>query len=290
VARAPRRRFLAATPHPLARGARGKLTTRPVIALVTDFGTVDPFVGVMKGVLAARCPEATVIDVTHAIPPQRIVEGAFWLERTARWFGEATVFVAVVDPGVGTSRRALAARAHGRVFVGPDNGVLAPVLRRDPAAVAYAIDVAALGLPRPSATFHGRDVFSPVAAEIAAGRLRLEDVGEPVVDYDDGGLPAPAVSESGARGMVVTVDRFGNLMTDLDGDIVRRLQGPGAPAEVRLGTLVLPLRRTYADVGDGEYVALLGAFDVVEIARRNGNAAQSSSLGRDEPVRLTRVR
>jgi len=271
----------------------------PVVALLTDFGTVDPFVGVMKGVILARCPTAQVVDLTHAIPAQRVYEGAFWLERSAPHFGKGTIFVAVVDPGVGTARRALVAGAAGRLFVGPDNGVLAPALQRDPAAVVHAIDPIQLGLSVASYTFHGSDVFAPVAAELAAGRLDVTDLGPRVHDWETGAFPEAVVTGDVVTGEVVTVDRFGNLMTNLDVRWLAQIATPSRAARaseppfagvdydaltVHLGALALPLHRTYADVSDGQYVAVVGAFGVVEIARRNGDAATSLSMNRGEPV------
>lgn len=274
-------------------------TSNPVVALLTDFGTVDPFVGVMKGVILSRCPAAQIVDLTHAIPPQRLYEGAFWLERSAPHFGKGTIFVAVVDPGVGTSRRALVAGAAGRIFVGPDNGVLGAALRRDPAAVVHSVDPLRLGLSVASYTFHGRDVFAPVAAELAAGRLDVADLGARISDWDQGVFPEPVVTADTVTGEVVTVDRFGNLMTNLDVRFLAQIATPARAARaseppfagvdydaltVRIGALDLPLRRTYADVADGEYVAVVGAFGVVEIARRNADAAASLQRGRGEPV------
>lgn len=264
----------------------------PIVALLTDFGTVDPFVGVMKGVILARCPSTNVVDLTHAVLPQRIAEGGFWLERTAPYFAEGTIFVVVVDPGVGTARGALVARAGQRVFVGPDNGVLAPALRRHEDAVVHAVDLAVLaklGLPPPSHTFHGRDVFAPIAAELAAGRLSVEQVGERRTSWEPGGFAAPKVTSESVTGEVVTVDQFGNLMTNID---ERALASFGdTPREelcVQVRSRVLPLGRTYADAVDGAHLAVVGAFGVVEIARRNGDASKTLGLGRGEPVSVRR--
>src|SRR5262245_13106860 len=124
-----------------------------VIALLTDFGTVDPFVGVMKGVIWARCPGVAIADLTHAVPPQNVAEGSFWLERSFRWFAAGSVFVAVVDPGVGTERCALVVEAHDRVFIGPDNGLLAAAVSSDPHRRIHEIDIAKVGLATPSRTF-----------------------------------------------------------------------------------------------------------------------------------------
>jgi S-adenosylmethionine hydrolase len=265
----------------------------PIVALLTDFGTVDPFVGVMKGVILARCPSANVVDLTHAVLPQRISEAGFWLERTAPYFAEGTIFVAVVDPGVGTARSALAARAGQRIFVGPDNGVLAPALRRHEDAVVHAIDFSVLtrmGLPEPSHTFHGRDVFAPIAAELASGRLSVEQVGERRTSWEPGGFAAPAITSEGVTGEVVTVDEFGNLMTNIDEQALASF-GDVSTDELRVQvrSRVLTIGRTYADAVEGAHLAVIGAFGVVEIARRNGDASKTLGIGRGERVTVRRA-
>jgi len=257
---------------------------RPLIALLTDFGTTDPFVGIMKAVVLARCPDAAIVDLTHAVPPQAVGEGAFLLERSFRWFPGGAVLVAVVDPGVGTTRRAVVAEAHGRTLVGPDNGLLYPVVAADPSARAYAIDVARLGLPVPSRTFHGRDVFAPVAAELASGRLRPPDVGPRVDALVPGGFP-PSIQAGGVtQGEVVTVDHFGNLITNVTAH--PSLLG----ATVELGSSSLPLVGTYGEASPGALVALINAFDVVEIAQRDGNAERFTGLGRGTKVLVRAAR
>ncbi|HEX7669082.1 MAG TPA: SAM-dependent chlorinase/fluorinase, partial [Polyangiaceae bacterium] len=200
--------------------------SRPVIVLLTDFGTVDPFVGVMKGAVLTRCPEATLVDLSHEVPPQAVSEGAFLLERCFRGFPEGSIFVAVVDPGVGTERRALVVSAHRRSFVGPDNGLLAATASLDPEAQAFVIDPNRLGLVVPSHTFHGRDVFAPVAAELAAGRLAAADVGVRTLDLSPDDRPVSVRRVDRVEGVVVTVDRFGNLITNIDGAAALSLPDP----------------------------------------------------------------
>ena len=253
--------------------------TRPFIALLTDFGLDDPFVGVMKAVIFSRCPDATVVDLTHGIPPQGVDVGAFWLERSVQWLPRGAIVVAVVDPGVGTERAAVVAVAAGRTFVGPDNGLLAPVVAGDPAALAYGIDVARLGLPVPSRTFHGRDVFAPVAAELAAGRLSASDVGARLQALAASPF-APAVVAGGVvRGVVTAVDRFGNLITNVGRALV-----PDGPAVVEVQGTVAPLLATYGEVRTGRLLGLVNAFDVVEIAERDGSAARRLGVGRGAEV------
>jgi S-adenosylmethionine hydrolase len=258
----------------------------PAIVLLTDFGIVDPFVGVMKGVILSRCPRVPIVDLTHAIPPQAVGEGAFWLERAFRWFTEGTIFVAVVDPGVGTARRALAIEAHDRLFLGPDNGLLMLAISSDPARRVHAIDTGRLGLPEPSRTFHGRDVFAPVAAELASRRMRVSEVGPTVSDASPPASGAPlAVDRDEVSGAIITIDRFGNLISNIPADSVEKLR----PAEVEVGTELVPLGRTYSDVAAGDYVALVNAFSTVEVAQRDGNAAAALGLGRGARVVVRRV-
>jgi len=258
--------------------------TRPVIALLTDFGTVDPFVGVMKGVILSRCPDATLVDLTHGVTPQSVTEGAFLLERSHRFFPGGCVFVAVVDPGVGTARRAVVIRAHGRLFVGPDNGLLASTVSTDSRAEVFEIDPARLGLSDLSRTFHGRDLFAPVSAELAAGRISPSDVGPRLAAVEPSDRRVPLRREDRVEGAVVTIDRFGNLITNIDVETMETLYRPF----VEVAGLSLPLRGTYGDVEDGEYVALIDAYDVLEIARRNGDAARTLGVTRGAPVTVRR--
>ena len=187
-----------------------------IITLLTDFGTRDPFVGVLKGVILGRCPTAQLVDLTHAIAPQQLDEANFWLSRCFPWFPPGTLHLAVVDPGVGSGRAGLVVGAHGHLFVGPDNGLFGGVLAADPTACAYQIDVERLRLPKPSRTFHGRDVFAPVAAEIVAGRLSWDLAGPPHTECVV--LPCARAQRLGAEvhGAVTAVDHFGNLITNIE--------------------------------------------------------------------------
>lgn len=255
--------------------APGTTAAASVIALLTDFGVDDPFVGVMKAVIWARCPGASIVDLTHAVAPQNVLEGAFWLERTFRWLPAGAVCIAVVDPGVGTERRALAVEAHGRIFVGPDNGLLAAAVCSDSDRRVYGIDITMLGVPTPSKTFHGRDVFAPVAAEIAAGRLRPSDLGPARAELSPSPVPELKVGAAEVEGIVVTVDRFGNLITNITVESIARVARPC----VRIAGHTFPIRETYADVPVGQQLALVNAFGTVEIAERDGNAALTLRLG-----------
>jgi hypothetical protein len=248
-----------------------------VITLLTDFGLADPFVGQMHGVIASRCPEARIVDLSHGVAPQDVAQASFWLSRSYGWFPPATVHVAVVDPGVGSSRAAIVIEADRHVFLAPDNGLCTPILAL-PDARVHRIDTDALGLSVPSRTFHGRDVFAPIAAEIAAGRLSPAGVG-PSHTAEQSERAAPVRDARGVAGHVVVVDHFGNLITDIDRAMIDGI------AEVELAGRRIPLRQTYADVGVGELVAVVSSFGTLEVACREGNAANMLSVATGAEVR-----
>ncbi|HEX7085526.1 MAG TPA: SAM-dependent chlorinase/fluorinase [Vicinamibacterales bacterium] len=263
---------------------------RPVVALLTDFGTRDHYVGTMKGVVLGICPDAALVDVTHEIPPQDIHAAAFELAAAWRYFPADTVFLVVVDPGVGSGRRALAARAGGCRFVAPDNGVLGPVLRTDPGAIVVELAEARFARPDVSRTFEGRDRFAPAAAWLARGTA-LEALGPQVTDWQQLELPEPRADGGTLHGMVQRVDRFGNLITNIDRGALDalRAQVSGADAGVVLsigGRRIDGIAGTYADVPAGMLCALFGSAGWLEIAVNGGNAAERLGLGAGASVRV----
>jgi S-adenosylmethionine hydrolase len=245
---------------------------RPVITLLTDFGLADPYVGMMKGVIASICPGANVVDMTHEVPPHDIRTGAFFLERSFRYFPPGTVHVAIVDPGVGTSRKPLALRSEGHLFVGPDNGLLCLAARR-PRAVK--LTRASYFRAAISNTFHGRDVFAPVAAHLAAG-APFESLGPHVRRMVK--LPGvhPRRVARGLRGSVACVDRFGNLITNLDLAAWKSLRRPRLAAGSFTAT---DLSSSYGAVRRGELAIVLGGYGLLEIAAREASAAKILGLG-----------
>jgi len=254
-----------------------------LVTLTTDFGLKDPFVGVLKGQVLARFPEARLVDLTHEIEAHWPAEAGFWLARSYQYFPRGTVHVAVVDPGVGSARAIAAIEAEGHLFLAPDNGLLAPVLESTATAVARRVADSVLrriGVGAVSATFHGRDIFAPLAAELAAGRLVPADLGESVADLIPGWLEEPVVGHGQVSGTVVTIDHFGNLITNLESRHVSHLPA----ASVRVAGHEVPLRRTYTDVRPGEYLALINSFGVLEIARAERSAAEGLGLARGAPV------
>ncbi len=256
-------------------------TPSGVITLLTDFGLSDPFVGVMTGVILSRFPGARVVDLCHGIPAQAIAEAAFWLERCYHWFPPGTVHVAIVDPGVGSARRILAAALNGHYFLVPDNGLLGQRLQDSPGSRLHEVDLARLGLATPSATFHGRDVFAPLAAALASGAQRLDFLGPSAVARPCL-LAAPVVTPESISGEVVTIDRFGNLLTNLDAPLALAAQA----THVEVAGRRIPLHRTYSDIGHGQLLALVNAFGVIEIAERDGSAEHTLGIGRGAQVRL----
>lgn len=241
-----------------------------IVALLSDFGTQDPYVGVMKGAIARIAPGIPTIDLTHQIPPQDIAAGRFALASAVSYFPPSTVFLAVVDPGVGSGRRAVAVACGCGWLVGPDNGLFGGALAKFPAIAAVSLENSRYWLQEPpSATFHGRDIFAPVAAHLAVG-VPLAAFG-PAVSLEslvDLSLPPWQQTPTGARGVVCAIDRFGNLATNIPGSC---LLGRGYIA--RLGARVVPCGGTYSDVAPGTPVALVGSHGYIEIAIAGGNAA-----------------
>lgn len=254
-----------------------------VITITTDFGHQGPFVGVMKGVMLSRLPDARIVDLTHEIVVHWPAEAGFWLVRSFGYFPAGTVHVAVVDPGVGTSREIVAVTARGHVFLAPDNGLLAPIVTRNPGASIVRLTASRLahfGIRSPSATFHGRDIFAPIAAELAAGHCVPADLGERQAELMPAWVDEPTLERDAISGVVIALDHFGNLITNIEGDMLKGLSNP----TVHAGSHTFPLLRTYGDTQPGQYLALVNSFGVVEIARSEQSAADGLGLGRGAPV------
>jgi len=238
----------------------------------------------MKGQILRRTPAARIVDLTHEVLVHWPAEAGFWLGRSFEYFPDGTVHVAVVDPGVGGARQIAIVEAAGQVFLAPDNGLLAGVLERlRDTPVLRRLDDAilpSLGIHRPSATFHGRDIFAPLAAELAGGRLAPSQLGPVLHDLVPGWLDEPVVTPGQVHGAVVTIDHFGNLLTNIDAALVAPIANP----VVRAGGHEVPVRRTYSDVRPGEYLALVNSFGVLEIARAEQSASQGLGLDRGAPV------
>lgn len=257
----------------------------PIVTLTTDFGLSDPCVAAMKGVLLRRCPNARIVDLSHDIVSQDLVGAALFAEAAIPWFPENTVHVFVVNPGVGTARRPIAARAGGQIFVFPDNGLMTLLFRRLVADEVREVTMCPFMPEEVSRTFHGRDVFAPVAAWLALGHP-FETLGPLAVELVELNLPAHRLDPSGAVcGEIIHIDHFGNCITN----IPAALSGAAVAAHVAVvqkTERTVPLYGTYADVASGEALALAGSTGRMEIAVRDGNAAVNLGLQRGDAVRI----
>ncbi|MBM4191824.1 MAG: SAM-dependent chlorinase/fluorinase [Gammaproteobacteria bacterium] len=254
-----------------------------IITLTSDFGLRDPFIGVMKGRILDIAPSAQIIDLTHDIAAHWPAEAGFWLRRSFRYFSRGTVHVAVVDPGVGTARNIAMVLLEGHLFLAPDNGTLADIASQQRDAQLWHIDISrldSLGIKLLSATFHGRDIFAPVAAALASDAIKPEDIGRRALSLIPGWVEEASVGEHRVSGIIITVDHFGNLITNIDRQLCERFIDPVVCA----GNLSLPLRRTYGDVRPGDPIALINSFEVVEIAVAEGRATDTLGLSRGAPV------
>jgi len=260
---------------------------RPVIAFLTDFGTQDHYAGTMKGVVMGICPDATLVDVTHDIPPHDVMAGALELAASYKYFPVGTIFVAVVDPGVGSGRRGVAADTGDYRFVAPDNGVLTAVFRETPAKKIVELTERRYARPTVSRTFEGRDRFAPAAAWIAKG-IQLAALGRPLGDIVRLDLPVPETDADGIRGVVVRVDRFGNLVTNIDRKSVERLGLDGAITIEAAGKPIGRLVATYAELPADGVGALFGSTDHLELAAPSASAAERLGLGRGAGVTVRR--
>ena len=253
-----------------------------LVALTTDFGLVDPWVGIMKGVIATRAPEARVVDVTHGIPPQNVLAGALVLRHAVPYFPPGTIHLAVVDPGVGSERRPICVETPREVLVGPDNGLLSLATAAAAHARVYHLKEGRF-FPSPrSATFHGRDVFAPVAAALATG-TRPSELGPEITDAHRLEVPEPRREAGTICGQVIYVDHFGNLITNIPRTLLANF--PGEPSSISIrGTQVPGLSPSYAAVRSGLPVAVVNSWDHLEIAVRDGSAAASLGAGVGDEV------
>jgi S-adenosylmethionine hydrolase len=261
---------------------------RPLIALVTDFGTRDHYAGTMKGVILGICPEATLVDITHDIPPHDVTAGALELAAAFRYFPAGTIFVAVVDPGVGSARRGFAADTGDYRFVAPDNGVLTQVLRETPAKKMVELTERRYARPTVSRTFEGRDRFAPAAAWLAKG-IQLSALGRVIADVHRLEIPLPEEGADAVRGVVLRVDRFGNLVTNIDRRMVERLGQSGAITIDASGKRIERLVATYAELPADGVGALFGSTDHLELAAPSLSAAERLGLTRGAAVTVTRA-
>ncbi len=271
------------------------MNERPrIITLTTDFGTSDTYVGIMKGVILSINPKAQIVDLTHAIPPQDIYEAAFSIYAARDYFPKGTIHIIVVDPGVGSDRQAIVSHIDNAFFVCPDNGVLSYLLHSAESAGAHPIDSVAIQnaayyLPEVSNTFHGRDIFAPVAAHLSLG-VPLGDIGPPVKTLVRLSIPKIDTSGDTLIGQIIKIDRFGNLITNISKGTFEAFLNDDVNYEIRAGNASLNrLNSAYADAEIGEPLAIMGSLARLEIAVNGGNAEKQLGLKRGETVVIRKV-
>lgn len=261
----------------------------PIVTLITDFGLHDEYAGVMKGVILGYAPEARIVDISHLIPPQSIDTAAHLLSRSYRYFPAATIHVVVVDPGVGSDRAILAIAADCQYFVGPDNGIFTTIFDCASSLAIHRVNTSTLRPNNISFTFHGRDIMAPVAGQLAMG-LELSKLGPKISPAQCCRLTRAACVRlaDSLQGEVVHVDAFGNLCTNIRRQDVEAF-AIGHDIEIHITKdLLVPLENTYAARGKGMVLALFDSHDYLEIALRQGNAAQYLRLGLGSQIMLSR--
>jgi hypothetical protein len=262
-----------------------------LIGLITDFGTQDEYVGLIKAVILGIDPAAVPVDLSHAVEPQDVVQAAFLVEASCRYFPPGSIHLVVVDPEVGTQRAVLYLEAHQQRFIAPDNGVLSLLMDQPGAAVLRRVDNPALRPSRVSPTFHGRDIMAPAVGHLSRGMDAWElgpelNPAEVRVLSD---LRPRRSSAGGIHGRIVHIDRFGNLITNIDGMLLQASAAFSSdqPAAIRLaGQLIVGIRRTYADGETGRPLALVGSRGYLEIAVRGGNAQRCFGARKGDPVEV----
>jgi hypothetical protein len=258
---------------------------RLLITLLTDFGTRDAYVSSMKGVILSLNPEAVLVDLSHDVPPQDVRAGALILAEVAPCFPPGTIHLAVVDPGVGGPHRALAAHSREQFWVGPDNGLFHLIFRQSSPLSIVTLENPAYFRPQVSATFHGRDIFAPVAAHLSLG-VDLNRLGPGITDPVPLDLPEPSFTPEAIRGEIIYVDQFGNLISNIRYGEFAAWRGNQA-IRLKVGPVTIQgLARTYSDVAPREFLALVGSHGFLEIACAMDNAARRLNAGVGLPVTI----
>jgi S-adenosylmethionine hydrolase len=254
--------------------------SRPIITFTTDFGLGSPYVAEMKGAALSICPDATLIDLTHAVPPQNVRLGAIYLAQAAPSFPPGSIHVGVVDPGVGTSRKIVVARSQGRYFVVPDNGLLSRVIQQNDLDYAVEANDKRFWRQEVSSTFHGRDIMTVLAAHLANG-VAIDALGpkcERLVELD---FPQPSITRDRLVGEVMAIDSFGNLISNVNASQLGNLAITSARCA---GAAGMPTVQAYAERAEGEFVSLIGSSGWLEIAQVGGNAARELNVEVGEPI------
>jgi S-adenosyl-L-methionine hydrolase (adenosine-forming) len=258
--------------------------TRPIITLTTDYGTNDHLVGVLKGVILNINPEVNIVDITHSILAHDILDGALTLSQAYKYFPSKTIHLVVVDPGVGTARRPILVAGDTHYFVAPDNGVLSAVYDQSESLYVWNVTSAHYFRQPVSNTFHGRDIFAPVAAWLSKS-WQTASFGEEITDFVRFAMPKPKASGNSIKGIVLRVDNFGNLITNLTAEDAPALVAPDAKFTIRVGNAtVTKLVPTFAQGAAGETFAIIGSSGYIEICVNKGSAARAVGAGRGAEV------
>jgi len=261
---------------------------RRIVALLTDFGLRDAFVASMKGVILSICPDANIVDISHEVDNFDIMHGALLLSASAKFFPEGTIFVGVVDPGVGTERRGIVVETKKHIAIGPDNGLFSLLIEKEGSLGVYEIQNKSLLLEMPFETFHGLTVFAPVAAHIANG-IPPSYVGPRVDDYVKISLPKPQVCGSKISSKVLHVDRFGNIITSISAEMLCEMNvksGAKLKLTAKNRTVEAPLEKSYGYVPVGSFVFIMDSYGFLELAVNQGDAASLLGLKRGDPVEV----
>jgi S-adenosyl-L-methionine hydrolase (adenosine-forming) len=262
--------------------------SQPIITLTTDFGTSDHLVGAMKGVILGINPNAHIVDIQHHVAPFDVLDGALTIGAAYPYFPLRTIHIVIVDPGVGTARRPLLVSADNQYFIAPDNGVLSMVYDRDPNAVVRHVTASHNFLEPVSPTFHGRDVFAPVAAYLSKA-WATESFGDEIKEFARFALPKPKTAGDSVKAVVLRVDIFGNLMTNLRAEDLPEATVAAGTIQLQIGTKkVQRFVATFGEGNNGEPVALIGSSGYVEIAVNKGSAAKALGASRGAEIILAR--
>ncbi len=263
---------------------RRNTVPNPIITLTTDYGTNDHLVGTMKGVILRINPDVTIVDISHNVTAYDLLDGALTIGSAYSYFPPKTIHVVVVDPGVGTERRPLLVSAQNQYFIAPDNGVLSVIFEREDNVVVRHANVEHYYLNPVSNTFHGRDVFAPVAAWLTKG-WQTPSMGDEISDYKKFSMPKPKEADGGLKGVVLRVDAFGNLITNFRAEHLAENAQENGNFKMQVGTYAITkLVDTFAYGAAGEAIAYVGSGGYIEIGVNKGSAARTLALGRGTPV------
>ncbi len=255
-----------------------------IITLTTDFGLQDYYVGALKGVILNIAPHARLIDISHNIPPQDIMAGAWVIQNAAMLYPEGTVHLVVVDPGVGTERKPVALKINDHFFVGPDNGIFS-LLTKDEKFEAVHLTNRGFWRSTPSSTFHGRDIFAPVAAYLSTG-TKLSKLGEPMDDLETYRWASPIADKDGLQGWIIHIDKFGNLITNLSASVIDKVTGQKDLKLYVGNTILTNIVDTFGSVVEGEPAAYIGSSGMLEIAINKGNAQEMLGVKKGAQISL----